>query len=221
MEKHGSHSFMSPRCEIHEEALISQGSEIPILTVLSKVLDPASFPRARASYIYSIPEPKPTRDRPLTQAAAFAPPLTPVSSICSPSAPPCSLAALPLLPHCSLVLPLCFPVLPLSHFLLFSCYCVPFSLGKGSTDVSEGASREHRGSTEGARWASAGGAVDGSLNWLPRSPAIAAHVISSKNRRLCCLETTFSEIATNSRICAWNGRLVCSMVLASIYRVKL
>ena len=77
-------------------------------------------PRSRAIHkyilrIYSFPEPRAIRDRPLTQAfAAFARALRPVSSIYSLRALPCS----PVLPRCSPVLPRYSLVLPLSHFLL-------------------------------------------------------------------------------------------------------
>ena len=55
-------------------------------------------------HIYSIPEPRPARGRPLTQA----------SPLCSRA----KARFVNMLPRCSLVLPLCSLVLPLSHFLL-------------------------------------------------------------------------------------------------------
>ena len=87
--------------------------------------------------VYSIPEPRPTRDPSLTQASLLCSPsddrFVDVLSLCSPMLPRCSpllSRCSPLLPHCSLVLPLCSPVLPLSHFLLVSCYCVLTSLNE-------------------------------------------------------------------------------------------
>lgn len=79
-----------------------------------------SFSAHFASYIYIIPEPRPIRDRPLTQVPPLCSPVNArfvdMLSFCSPMLPRCS----PLLPHCSLMLPLCSTVFPLSHFLLFS-----------------------------------------------------------------------------------------------------
>lgn len=89
-------------------------------------------------YICNFPEPRPIRDRWLTKVPPLCSPAnphfvdmlplcspllpfcSPMLPLCSPILPHCS----PLLPRCSLILPLCSPVLPLSHFLLFSYYCV-------------------------------------------------------------------------------------------------
>lgn len=55
MEKQGSNSFMSPRCEILEEGANLSGFENTNTDRPQhdfKVLDPASFPRAGVSYIH-------------------------------------------------------------------------------------------------------------------------------------------------------------------------
>ena len=95
-----------------------------ILRTYSKAARPES---AGKLYIYNIPEPKPTRDRPLTKVPPLCSPANArfgdILSLYSPILPRCS----PVLPHCSLLLPFYFPVLSLSLFLLFSRDCVLIS----------------------------------------------------------------------------------------------